>query len=224
MKELLLIDKDREHQKRCKSFLEKKYKVNIAESAVEAFEIADEKNIDLIISEVGIEIVDGLQIFEIVKVKYPSIKFIMYTHEEDIAVELRAIDSGIDQYLHKNVPIQILEKWVEALLRNFTPVMQKETFIAKEGLHIDHENQKTYKNGKHVKISQKEFELLAYLIQNRNVILKREEIIETVWRGRTFERSNRVVDSCIKCIRRKLDLKSIRTISGVGYEWAEVEA
>lgn len=143
----------------------------------------------------------------------PVIMVTAKTTELDL---IKGLDDGADDYIKKPFSVMELISRVKALLRRSEPTEDK--VLSLDGLVLNDEKRETTVDGRQVELTYKEYELLRYLMKNKNIVLERDRIMEYVW-GIDFEGESRTLDMHIKTLRQKLgDYGSrIRTIRSVGY-------
>ena len=131
------------------------------------------------------------------------------------------LDSGADDYVTKPFGVMELLSRVRAVLRRSKNVSQKE-ILTMGRLALDTKKHEVLVDGKPVVLTFKEFELLAYLMKNRNIVLTRDKILDVIW-NYEYEGESRTVDVHIGSLRQKLGScgNMIRTVRGVGYKLEE---
>lgn len=130
--------------------------------------------------------------------------------------QLYAYSKKIDDYMAEPVPLPLLEAHVEAILRRFS---EKKLSVETAGaITIDYESRKIYLEGKALKVTAKEFDLMEYFIKHKGMILSRDKILDSVW-GYDYIGGYRSVDTLVKKLRAKLTKQYpyIQTVYGVGY-------
>ena len=134
--------------------------------------------------------------------------------------KVAGLDSGADDYLTKPFAIEELLARMRVAFKHCEGVSTKKTLLQVQDLEIDTERRMVTVDGKAVDLTKKEFELLTYLVQNKNIALTREQILNEVW-GYSYIGETNVVDVYIRYLRSKIDeafgKKYILTIRGVGY-------
>jgi len=130
------------------------------------------------------------------------------------------LDMGADDYLPKPFGMMELVSRVKALLRRSAPPSPEEATFQEGELFVDPSRHQVSLAGKPLQLTQKEFELLCLLLENRGLVLTRDRILHTVW-GYTFAGESRTVDVHIRTLRQKLGDagNNIRTIRGYGYKF-----
>lgn len=153
--------------------------------------------------------------------KISNVPIIMLTARAEDEDQLLGFQLGTDSYVTKPISPKILVAKIKALLRR---TYYDEDNSAKEnsygGIFVDEEGHEVKVDGETVYLSPKEFELLCYLIKNKNIVLSREKILDSIW-GLDYYGDLRTVDTHVKRLREKLGVKSylIATVRGVGYKF-----
>jgi len=130
---------------------------------------------------------------------------------------LRGYGSGADDYIVKPFPLAVLYEKCMTMIKRYRGV-DKENRITLSGITLDKNTVKVYADGKEITLSNKDFQLLEYLMSNKNIVLNRSIILSRVW-GYEFDGDDRVVDTHIKIIRKALgkSAECIKTVVNVGY-------
>ena len=194
------------------------YEVAAFERATPFFDKLEELLPDLIILDVmlpdenGIDIVKQLRGSSITK----SIPVIMVTAKTSELDLVKGLENGADDYIKKPFSVMELISRVKALLRRTLEEDVKKLEI--DELSIDNDRHEVKLAGALVELTYKEYELLTYLIINKGIVLRRDQIMERIW-GIDYEGESRTLDMHIKTLRQKLgDFGSrIRTVRNVGY-------
>ncbi len=187
-------------------------------SSKEFFKKLDEILPDLVLLDVmlpdenGYDIIKKLRANSATK-RLPVIMVTAKTTELDM---IKGLDDGADDYIKKPFSVMELITRVKALLRRTET--DEESVLDVGEIELNHERHTVTVSGKPVELTFKEYELLRYLIANKNIVLSRDAIVLKVW-GTEFEGESRTVDMHIKTLRQKLgDAGSrIRTVRNVGY-------
>lgn len=177
---------------------------------------------DLILLDIMLPGEDGLSILRKLRSnrKTGQIPVMMLTARSSEYDKVLGLDSGADDYLPKPFGMMELIARVRALLRR---TQKEESDGLRSGcLHVDPERHIAEVNGETVALTLKEFELLLYLMQNKGLVLTREQFLNRVW-GYTFDGENRTVDVHIRTLRQKLGDagRYIRTVRGIGYKFED---
>lgn len=204
------------------------FDVLLARDGVEAIEQTREHEPDLIILDVMMPKMDGIEVCERLRkdAHLRTIPIMMLTArtEEDDKVE--GLDVGADIYLGKPVSISVILSQTKALLRSTRRYADPPDQIKVHNLRIDRDRYLVYqKNGeaneeKELRMPRKEFELLYFLASHPGKVFSRQEILDEVW-GRDVYVVDRTVDVHVRKIRQKIGSKYIETVKGVGYRMKE---
>lgn len=220
---ILVVDDEARMRKLVKDFLVKKeYKVIEAGDGEEAIDLFfKEKDISLIILDVMMPKMNGWKVCREIR-KYSKVPIIMLTAKSSEDDELTGFECGADEYISKPFSPKILVARVDALLRRTAKsdkngIMRAGTIELNKVAHI------VKVNDREVELSFKEFELLVYFMENKNIALSREQILNNVWNYDYFGDA-RTIDTHVKKLRAKLTKEAdyIKTIWGMGYKF-EVE-
>ncbi|MBR2737407.1 MAG: response regulator transcription factor [Lachnospiraceae bacterium] len=171
----------------------------------------------LVILDVMMPLMDGFEVCRTIR-EYSKVPVVMLTARTAERDELTGFGCGADEYISKPFSPKILVARVEALLRRSGA--DKQELLTAEGITLDKSAHEVTVDGKPVDLSFKEFELLAYLMENRGIALSREKILNNVWDYDYFGDA-RTIDTHIKKLRGKLGDRGdyIRTIWRMGYKF-----
>ena len=221
---ILVVDDESRMRKLVKDFLGREgYLVREAGDGMEALEIFyEEKDIALIILDVMMPRMDGWQTCREIR-QSSQVPIIMLTARSEEHDELQGFELGVDEYISKPFSPKILVARVEAILRRSHAIGTGDVIDA-GGIMIDKAAHQVKIDDTEIDLSFKEFELLAYFVENQGIALSREKILNNVWNYDYFGDA-RTIDTHVKKLRSKLGDKGnyIKTIWGMGYKF-EVEA
>ncbi|MBE5931383.1 MAG: response regulator transcription factor [Lachnospiraceae bacterium] len=216
---ILVVDDESRMRKLVRDFLVKSnYEVIEAENGEEAVDIFfEQKDIELIILDVMMPKMDGWQVCKEIR-QYSTVPIIMLTAKSDERDELLGFELGVDEYISKPFSPKILVARVEAVLRRAGTVAAETTEVG--GIVLDKSAHQVFVDGQPIELSVKEFELLAYFIDNKGLALSRERILNNVWNYDYFGDA-RTIDTHVKKLRSKMGEKGdyIKTIWGMGYKF-----
>ena len=217
---ILVVDDESRMRKLVKDFLTREgYTVVEAGDGVEAMDIFyEEKDVALVILDVMMPKMDGWQVCREIR-ESSKIPIIMLTARSEERDELQGFELGVDEYISKPFSPKILVARVNAILRR-TLGSTGGDVIEAGGIVMDKAAHIVKIDGKPVELSYKEFELLAYFMENAGIALSREKILNNVWNYDYFGDA-RTIDTHVKKLRSKLGDKGeyIRTIWGMGYKF-----
>lgn len=225
MSEILIVDDEVNIRKVVREYAEfEGYSVSEAENGMDAVNICREKDFDLIIMDVMMPRLDGYSACkEIHKTK--NIPVIMLSARGEEYDKLFGFEIGVDDYVVKPFSPKELMARVKAVLKRGNAPQNENTGekIIFEGLEIDMSGREVYVNGEKASMTPKEYDLLFYLVKNKNIALSRDKLLEEVW-GYDFFGDDRTVDTHIKMLRNSLGeyRKFIVTLRGMGYKFEAV--
>ena len=188
------------------------YEVVQAEDGLQAKEIIEKENLDLILLDVMIPGIDGFELIQ--KIKYREIPIIFVTAKESVLDRVKGLRLGAEDYIVKPFETIELLARVEVVLRRYNKI--RDIMVYKD-IELNIEQRIVKKRGNEVYLTAKEFDLILLFLQNKNIALSRQQILYKVW-GYDYEGETRTVDIHVQRIRDKLGLKDdIRTVYKVGY-------
>ena len=217
---ILVVDDEIRMRKLIKDFLiAKGYSILEAEDGEKALEVFEEnKNkINLILLDVMMPKLDGWSLLRQIS-QESKVPIIMLTARGEEQDELFGFELGVDEYISKPFSPKILVARVEAILKRTAPNSKEVKDYG--GVEIDKEGRTVKVDGKLIELSLREYELLTYLVENKDIALSRDKILNNVW-NYDYYGDSRTIDSHIKKIRHKLGKKGkyIKTMRGVGYKF-----
>ena len=175
------------------------------------------KSIDLIVLDVMMPEFDGWEVLSFVK-DNTDCKVLMLTALTDENSEVKAIRSGVDDYVPKPFKRAVLLERAKRLISDRRKEQSRKYQC--ENLVLSVMEHKVYIDGNEVKLTQKEFNLLHLLMKNSSIVLTREAILDKIW-GYVYDGNDRTIDTHIKMLRHSIGDYSdkIRTVRGVGYSF-----
>ncbi|WP_054558689.1 response regulator transcription factor [Croceitalea dokdonensis] len=197
------------------------YEVHTAKNGVEGVAKAKKKLPHLIILDVMMPEMDGIEACEIMR-RTPGLENSIITfltaRGEDYS-QVAGFDAGADDYITKPIKPKVLVSKVKALLRRLKEDKQESEDIVTVGnIVINREEYKIVNNGKEIILPRKEFELLALLTSKPSKVFKREVILDKVW-GNEVVVGGRTIDVHIRKLREKIGDHHFKTVKGVGYKF-----
>lgn len=199
------------------------YEIYISEDAEDALVIVERIDFDLIITDIMLPQMNGIELSKMIKQKHPDLPIIMLTALGTIDEKIEGFDAGADDYMVKPFEIRELYARIKAiLLRKPIAHSKKEesNILEYQDLTINKNTNRVFRNGIEIDLTPKEFKLLSFLMSNTERILTREEIAENVW-GNHFDTGTNYIDVYIAYLRKKIDKnfdeKLIHTKPGVGF-------
>ncbi len=197
------------------------YTVFTASGGKEGVEIARKEQPALIILDVMMPDMDGMETCEKIR-QIPQLKDTLVTFLTALAEDysmMAGFDAGADDYITKPVKPKVLVSKIKALLRRAGGQdVQAETSLAAGDLVIDRDRYVVVNKGREIVLPRKEFELLSLLTSRPGRVFKRDEIMDTVW-GNEVVVGGRTIDVHIRKLREKIGEDYFKTIKGVGYKF-----
>ena len=200
------------------------YVVAEAENGMEAVEMVKSEDFDLIVMDIMMPKLDGFSTCKEIK-KYKTIPVIMLSARGEEYDKLFGFELGIDDYVVKPFsPKELMARIKAVLKRNNVSESTVPEKLVFEGLEIDIAGREVYVDGEKASMTPKEYDLLFYLVKNKNLALTRDKLLEEVW-GYDFFGDDRTVDTHIKMLRNSLGQyrKFIVTLRGMGYKFEYVQ-
>ena len=194
------------------------FDVRIAGDGGKAIEEFQKQAPDLILLDIMLPVMDGWAVCAKIR-ETSKVPIIMLTAKGDERDELQGFDLGVDEYITKPFSPKILVARVEAILRR-SNLLTNDDVISAGGIELDKAAHQVKIDGQEIELSYKEFELLAYFLENQGIALSREKILNNVWNYDYFGDA-RTIDTHVKKLRSKLGEKGemIKTIWGMGYKF-----
>jgi len=192
------------------------------EDCVGFYKTLESESCDLILLDVMLPIEDGFQILKNLKSqsKTSDIPIIMLTAKGSELDRVKGLDQGCDDYITKPFsPLELLSR-IKAVLRRSSPKSeQKPTQLSHKNITLDITKHTVFDGEREIHLTQKEFALLQFLLENKDTVFSRDKIMDAVW-GFEYAGESRTVDMHIKTLRQKLGENGdiIKTIRGVGYK------
>ncbi len=218
MKSILVVEDDDEVRDYLKQIIrENDYSVVSAADGTTALKIVNKTQPDLVVLDLGLPNVSGEAVCAEIKKNYPEIPVIMLTGKSQSADILHGFKIGADDYIGKPF---VGEELIARIKARFKAVGEDKTSLKIADLELNRKTFEVKRKGKSIPLSQKEFELLEYLMLNRGITLTREMILNRVWLY-SPDIESRVVDVYIGYLRKKIDKghakKLIGSRRGFGY-------
>lgn len=215
---ILLVDDDTDIQEFVSYNLRKEsYQVFIANNGIEAIEIAKNEHPNLIILDVMMPNLNGIETCKIIRniegMDKVIITFLSARSEE--FSQIAGYDAGADDYITKPIKPSILIKKISSLLRRANP--ETNTF---KNIKINPDKHEVFVNNQAVVLAKKEFKLLKLLASNPDKVFNRDEIYKHVW-GDCVVVGDRTIDVHVRKIRKKIGNNFIQTLKGVGYKFID---
>ena len=201
------------------------YKVFSCYNGSDSIKIAEKEKLDLIILDVMMPGMDGIQVCEKLRSKNKfnnTIIMFLSARGEDFT-HIAAYDAGADDFVNKPLKPRLLISKVRSLLRRTNKINNVSSMkLNFKGLIIDKEEYTVKIKGEKLILPRKEFELLFMLSSNTGKVIKREEIMNQIW-GEDVIVGDRTIDVHIRKLRKKIGSNFIKTIKGIGYKFISTD-
>jgi len=214
-----------EDEKRLAQFLKKGFEaesmaVDIAQDGDEGATLGREGDYDAIVLDLMLPGKDGIQVLREIRSAGKPTPILILSARGDVEDRIRGLNLGADDYLPKPFAFAEVLARVRALLRRQSADGDRGSVLRADDLSVDLLSRKATRSGREIELTNKEFQLLEYLLRSKNRVLSRVLIIEHIW-DMQFDGGTNVVDVVINRLRRKIDDGArhplIRTVRGVGY-------
>lgn len=196
------------------------YEVSNAYSGKEALEKYEDGNFDLILLDVMIPELNGLEVLRRIRQQDETTRIIMLTARDAVMDKVSGLDSGANDYVTKPFEIEELLARIRAQLKqNVKEESRESETLQLRYITVAPLSREVNINGKEVYLTQKEYDLFYYLLENKNRVMSREQIIEAVW-GYDYFGDTNTVDVYVRYLRKKLDIEGpsiISSVRGIGY-------
>lgn len=225
MSSILIIDDEIDILEILKyNLLKEGFEVEVASNGLEGIEIAKSFKPDLIILDVMMPHMDGIEVCEALR-KIPGFESTLVcfltARGEDYS-QIAGLDAGADDYISKPVKPRVLISRINAILRRKSSSIVVES-VVEEDLVINREKYLVYKNGEPLHLPKKEFELLALLASRPDIVFERDQILEKVW-GSDIVVGDRTIDVHVRKLREKIGDNYIKTVKGIGYKFESLSS
>lgn len=216
---IFVVEDDENIQEIIKLALETNgYQVESFDNAIDAIVEISKNTPDLAIFDVMLPGLDGISAIKKIRETNTSLPILVLSAKDSEVDKVKGLDSGCDDYMTKPFGVLELSARVRSLLRR---ISKEEKVITTSHLKIDKSKHIVSVNGQKLELTHKEYQLLVYLVENRQRVVEREELLNNIW-GYDFMGESRALDVHIRSLRVKLNddgTKYIQTIRSVGYRF-----
>ena len=217
-KTILIIEDEEAIQSVVKAFLEDEgYNVVLASDGLEGMEKFRECHPDLILLDLMLPKMNGFSVCEAIR-KESQVPIIMLTALDDDASQMKGFDALADDYITKPFSMPLVVKHIEAVLRRAEQGgAAPNTVIRYKEITVDTDSLTVLVGTESVSLTTREFEILKLLLENQGRVVSRERLLDTVW-GYDYVGDEKIINTHIKNIRKKLGVDYIETMRGAGYK------
>ena len=218
MNKILVVEDDLDIQELLQNFLQESgYDITVANDGLEAINLFSDDDFDLILLDILLPKIDGFSVCEFIR-KKSQIPIIILTALNGEKEQIKGLDLQVDDYITKPFSMPVLVRKIAAVLRRASKTSDQEhKTISYDNLILDFDDYSASVNGISYELTQREFEVLRELLLNQGRILTRQNLLNKIWKY-DFYGDERVIDTHIKNLRKKLNITFIQTIRGVGYK------
>ena len=217
MKKVLVVDDEKLIVKGLKFSLEQDdMEVDTAYDGGEAIEKIKANDYDIVLLDIMIPVYTGIEVCQMVR-EFSSVPIIMLTAKGEDMDKIMGLEYGADDYITKPFSMLILGKRITALLRR-SQSKPAVNMIKLGDVTVDFSGYTACDENGKIDITPKELEILKVLIDNKGLVLSRNQILDDVW-GYDCDVIDRTIDAYIRNIRKKLRLDCITTVKGIGYKF-----
>jgi DNA-binding response OmpR family regulator len=214
---VLLVEDEENLASLVAAYLEQEgYRVVSVGTGAEALQAVEQQPVRLVVLDLNLPDMDGLDVCRQIRIR-SSVPIVMLTARDEEADRLAGLGAGADDYIGKPFSPRELVARMKAVLRRAEPDADEQV-LALGDIVLQRDAREVGVGGEPVELRPKEFDLLAYLMQNRGIVVSRELLLERVW-GFDYAGGTRTVDVHVAQLRRKLGRPElIQTIRGSGYK------
>ena len=195
------------------------YSVTKAFTGREGYELAASGGFDLILLDIMLPELNGMEVLRRLR-RVSTVPVIMLTARDEVMDKVAGLDQGADDYITKPFAIEELLARVRAALRKHAGGDGNGEILSAQGVSVDIKRRAVTVRDTPVELTKREFDLLHYLIKNKDIVVTRDMLLENVW-DYEFDGGTNSVDVYIRFLRGKIDevfdIKLIHTVRGVGY-------
>ena len=217
MKKILVIEDEKDIQNIIKAFLENAdYKVETADDGLEGINLIQKNSYDLVLLDIMMPKIDGFVVCEMIR-KNSNVPIIILTALTDEESQVKGFDKLADDYITKPFSMPIVLKHIEAIFRRIDNNNETSNILKYKNMILNTENYEVYVDNQKVSLTYREFEILKLFLENQGKVFSRDNILNSIWNYDYFG-DDKIVNTHIKNIRKKLGYDYIETVRGVGYK------
>ena len=214
-KRILVIEDEASLQNILRIFLEDAgYQVTLADDGMDGIAAFHKDSFDLVLLDIMMPRLDGYSVCEMIR-NESSTPVILLTALDDEDNQMKGFNLLADDYITKPFSMPLVLKRMEAVLRR-TRSGEKSSLLVYQNVQLDTENYKVFVEGKEVTLTVREFDILRLLMENQGRVFTREQLLDIIW-NYDYLGDDKIINTHIKNIRKKLGVDCIETIRGVGY-------
>ena len=216
MKKILVVEDEKDIQNIIKAFLENAgYKVETADDGLDGINIIQKDKFDLVLLDIMMPKIDGFVVCEMIR-KNSNVPIIILTALTDEESQLKGFDKLADDYITKPFSMPIVLKHIEAILRRTDNSKESVGILKYKNMVLNTENYEVFVDNKKIPLTYREYEILKLFLENQGKVFTRDNILNSIW-NYDYYGDDKIVNTHIKNIRKKLGYDYIETVRGVGY-------
>ena len=214
-KRILVIEDEASIQNILRIFLEDVgYQVTLADDGMDGIAAFHKDSFDLVLLDIMMPRLDGYSVCEMIR-NESSTPVILLTALDDEDNQMKGFNLLADDYITRPFSMPLVLKRMEAVLRRARSG-EKSSVLVYQNVQLDTENYKVFVEGKEVTLTAREFDILRLLMENQGRVFTREQLLDIIW-NYDYLGDDKIINTHIKNIRKKLGVDCIETIRGVGY-------
>ena len=214
-KRILVIEDEASIQNILRIFLEDAgYQVTLADDGMDGIAAFHKDSFDLVLLDIMMPRLDGYTVYEMIR-NESSTPVILLTALDDEDNQMKGFNLLADDYITKPFSMPLVLKRMEAVLRRARSG-EKSSVLVYQNVQLDTENYKVFVEGKEITLTAREFDILRLLMENQGRVFTREQLLDIIW-NYDYLGDDKIINTHIKNIRKKLGVDCIETIRGVGY-------
>ena len=196
------------------------YQVEKAFDGRTGLELAEKGGFDLLLLDIMLPGLNGLEVLRRLRKGGGNLPVIMLTARDAVMDKVTGLDMGADDYVTKPFSIEDLLARIRAALRKQTVQKKEDSLLSCADLTVDVSRHRVTRGGKEIELTGREFSLLQFFMENKTIVLSRDQLLEKVW-GYDYLGETNVVDVYVRYLRGKIDdafgVRLVQTVRGVGY-------
>lgn len=196
------------------------YQVEKAFDGRTGLDMAEKGGYDLLLLDIMLPGLNGLEVLRRLRKNGDSVPVIMLTARDAVMDKVTGLDMGADDYVTKPFSIEELLARIRAALRKQIVQKKEDNLLTCADLSVDVSRHRVTRGGKEIELTGREFSLLQFFMENKTIVLSRDQLLEKVW-GYDYMGETNVVDVYVRYLRGKIDEgfepKLLQTVRGVGY-------
>lgn len=215
-KTILIIEDEKSIQNILKAFLEDAgYRVTLADDGIAGIAEFHKAAYDMVLLDIMMPKMNGYTVCEMIR-NESDIPVILLTALDDEDSQMKGFDLLADDYITKPFSMPLVLRRIEAVLRRSKGADGNSNILAYREIQLDTENYKVFVAGQEIILTAREFEILHLFMENPGRVFTREQLLDIIW-NYDYAGDDKIINTHIKNIRKKLGVDCIETIRGVGY-------